>query len=165
VNVSALDKATNKAQSIRIQASGGLSDTEIDRMVKEAETHAATDKQRRELVEAKNQAEALIHSTEKTLVDLGDKVSDSDRKAVEAALAELKTASAGEDASRITAKADDLAKAAMKLGEALYRQSGEGANAAGGGGSQGGNASASSDGVVDAEFEEVKDDEGKKKSA
>jgi molecular chaperone DnaK len=165
VNVSALDKATNKAQSIRIQASGGLSDTDIDRMVKEAETHAATDKQRRELVEAKNQAEALIHSTEKTLVDLGDKVSDSDRKAVEAALAELKTASAGEDASRITAKADDLAKAAMKLGEALYRQAGEGANAAGGGGSQGGNASASSDGVVDAEFEEVKDDEGKKKSA
>jgi molecular chaperone DnaK len=117
------------------------------------------------LVEAKNQAEALIHSTEKTLVDLGDKVSDSDRKSVEAALAELKTASAGEDASRITAKADDLAKAAMKLGEALYRQAGEGANAAGGGGSQGGNASASSDGVVDAEFEEVKDDEGKKKSA
>jgi molecular chaperone DnaK len=165
VNVSALDKATNKAQSIRIQASGGLSDTDIDRMVKEAETHAATDKQRRELVEAKNQAEALIHSTEKTLVDLGDKVSDSDRKSVEAALAELKTASAGEDASRITAKADDLAKAAMKLGEALYRQAGEGANAAGGGGSQGGNASASSDGVVDAEFEEVKDDEGKKKSA
>jgi molecular chaperone DnaK len=167
VNVSALDKATNKAQSIRIQASGGLSDTEIDRMVKEAETHAATDKKRRELVEAKNQAEALVHSTEKTLQELGDKVSDSDRKAVEAAMAELKTAAAGEDASRIVAKSDDLAKAAMKLGEALYRQAGGGADAAqaaGGGAGQGGS-SASSDGVVDAEFEEVKDDEGKKKSA
>ncbi len=166
VNVSALDKATNKAQSIRIQASGGLSDNEIDRMVKEAETHAATDKKRRELVEAKNQAEALVHSTEKTLLELGDKVSDLDRKAVEAALSELKTASAGEDAARIAAKADDLAKAAMKLGEALYRQSGGGAGDAqpsGGGAGQGG-ASAPSDGVVDAEFEEVKDD-GKKKSA
>ncbi len=168
VNVSALDKATNKAQSIRIQASGGLSDNEIDRMVKEAETHAATDKKRRELVEAKNQAEALVHSTEKTLLELGDKVSDSDRKAVEAALAELKTASAGEDASRIVAKADDLAKAAMKLGEALYRQAGggDGGQTAGGpGAGQGGASSGPSDGVVDAEFEEVKDDEGKKKSA
>jgi molecular chaperone DnaK len=166
VNVSALDKATNKAQSIRIQASGGLSDSEIDRMVKEAETHAATDKKRRELVEAKNQAEALIHSTEKTIQELGDKVSDSDRKSVEAALSELKTAAAGEDTARIVAKADDLAKAAMKLGEALYRQSGEGAQAAGGTGASGtGGGQASSDGVVDAEFEEVKDDEGKKKSA
>ena len=98
VNVSALDKATNKAQSIRIQASGGLSDSEIDRMVKDAETHAATDKQRRELVEAKNQAEALVHSTEKTLQEIGDKVSEADRKAVESALAELKTAAAGDDA-------------------------------------------------------------------
>ena len=169
VNVSALDKATNKAQSIRIQASGGLSDSEIDRMVKDAETHAATDKTRRELVEAKNQAEALVHSTEKTLQELGDKVSDTDRKAVEAALAELKTAAAGDDASRITAKADDLTKVAMKLGEALYRQAGgggadAGGQAPGGGTAQGGGA-ASSDGVVDAEFEEVKDDEGKKKSA
>ncbi len=166
VNVSALDKATNKAQSIRIQASGGLSDNEIDRMVKEAETHAATDKKRRELVEAKNQAEALVHSTEKTLQELGDKVSDADRKSVEAALSELKTAAAGEDAARITAKADDLAKAAMKLGEALYRQSGgsDPSQSAAGGANAGGG-SGSSDGVVDAEFEEVKDDEGKKKSA
>jgi molecular chaperone DnaK len=165
VNVSALDKATNKAQSIRIQASGGLSDSDIERMVKEAETHAAADKKRRELVEAKNQAEALIHSTEKTLQDLGDKVSDSDRKSIEAAMSDLKTATAGEDASRIVAKADDLAKAAMKLGEALYRQSGGDAGQAAGTGASQGGASASSDGVVDAEFEEVKDDEGKKKSA
>ena len=169
VNVSALDKATNKAQSIRIQASGGLSDNEIDRMVKEAETHAATDKQKRELVEAKNQAEALVHSTEKTLQELGDKASDADRKAIETAMFELKTASGGDDAAKIVAKADELAKAAMKLGEALYRQSGgadaAAAAAASGGAGQGTGTSAPSDGVVDAEFEEVKDDEGKKKSA
>jgi molecular chaperone DnaK len=166
VNVSALDKATNKAQSIRIQASGGLSDSDIERMVKEAETHATADKKRREIVEAKNQAEALIHSTEKTLHDLGDKVSDTDRKSIEAAISELQTATAGEDPSRIVAKADDLAKAAMKLGEALYRQSGADAGqAAGAGGAGQGGSSGSSDGVVDAEFEEVKDDEGKKKSA
>ncbi|MGO9485196.1 MAG: molecular chaperone DnaK [Rhodomicrobium sp.] len=167
VNVSALDKATNKAQSIRIQASGGLSDNEIERMVKEAETHAATDKKKRELVEAKNQAEALVHSTEKTLQELGDKVSDADRKAIENALSELKIASGGDDAAKIVAKADDLAKAAMKLGEALYRQSGgaEAAHQAAGGSAAPGAGSAPSDGVVDAEFEEVKDDEGKKKSA
>ncbi len=167
VNVSALDKATNKAQSIRIQASGGLSDAEIDRMVKDAESHAAADKTRRELVEAKNQADALIHSTEKTLQELGDKVPDGDKKAVEAALAELKTASEGDDAARISAKADELAKVAMKLGEALYRQAGgaPGAEAPHPSGGAQGSAGASSDGVVDAEFEEVKDDEGKKKSA
>jgi molecular chaperone DnaK len=166
VNVSALDKATNKAQSIRIQASGGLSDSDIDRMIKEAETHATADKKRREIVEARNQAEALIHSTEKTLHDLGDKVSDSDRKSIEAAISELQTATAGEDPSRIVAKADDLAKAAMKLGEALYRQSGgDAGQAAGAAGAGQGGSSGSSDGVVDAEFEEVKDDEGKKKSA
>jgi molecular chaperone DnaK len=164
VNVSALDKATNKAQSIRIQASGGLSDNDIERMVKEAETHAATDKKRRELVEARNQAEALIHSTEKTVRELGDKVSDSDRKAVEAALSELKSATAGEDPARITAKSEELAKAAMKLGEALYRQAGDGAQASGAGAAHAGGSSAS-DGVVDAEFEEVKDEEGKKRSA
>jgi molecular chaperone DnaK len=123
------------------------------------------------LVEAKNQAEALVHSTEKTLQEIGDKVSETDRKAVEAALAELKTAAAGDDASRITAKAEDLTKVAMKLGEALYRQAGGGADAGqapGGGSSHSSSSSsnaASPDGVVDAEFEEVKDDEGKKKSA
>ena len=127
MKVSARDKATSKAQSIRIQASGGLSDGDIDRMVKEAETHAATDKKRRELVEARNQAEALVHSTEKTLRDLGDKVSDSDRKAIEAAIVELKAATSSEDPAQISAKSDELAKAAMKLGEALYRQAGDGA--------------------------------------
>jgi molecular chaperone DnaK len=170
VNVSALDKATNKAQSIRIQASGGLNDSEIDRMVKEAESHAETDKKKRELVEARNQAEALLHSTEKTLADLGDKASEADRKAIEAAMTELKNAAGSDDAAKIMAKADELAKAAMKLGEALYRQSGGGAadaaqTAPGGAGQQAPGASAPTDGVVDAEFEEVKDDEGKKKSA
>jgi molecular chaperone DnaK len=162
VNVSAMDKATNKAQSIRIQASGGLTDNEIDRMVKEAETHAATDKKRRELVETRNQAEALIHSTERTLVELGDKISDADRRNVETAISELKSASGNEDPAHIAAKTEELAKAAMKLGEALYRQGEQGAEQAAGSAPGG---SASSDGVVDAEFEEVKGDEGKKKSA
>ena len=110
---------------------GWVGDSEIDRMVKDAETHAAADKKRRELVEAKNQAEALVHSTEKTLSELGDKVPESDRKAIEAAMAELKTAAAGDDAPHISAKADELAKVAMKLGEALYRQAGGGAEAVG----------------------------------
>ena len=167
VNVSALDKATNKAQSIRIQASGGLTDNEIERMVKEAETHAEADRKRRELVEARNQAEALVHSTERTLSELGDKVSDGDRRAVETAIADLKSVSGSEDAEKITAKTDELAKAAMKLGEALYRQGGgdAGPGAAPGAGAGAAGGSAASDGVVDAEFEEVKDDEGKKKSA
>ncbi len=164
VNVSALDKATSKAQSIRIQASGGLSDGDIDRMVREAETHAATDKKRRELVEVRNQAEALIHSTEKTLRDLGDKVPDSDRKAIEGAMAELKGVTGSEDPAKISAKSEELAKAAMKLGEALYRQSGDGAQPSGASAGHAG-ASSAGDGVVDAEFEEVKDDEGKKRSA
>jgi molecular chaperone DnaK len=164
VNVSAMDKATNKAQSIRIQASGGLSDAEIEKMVKEAETHAAADRKTRELVEARNQAEALIHSSEKTLGELGDKVADADKKAVEAAIAELKTASASDETSRITAKTEELAKAAMKLGEALYRQGGAGDASGPKGGTSGGGQGAASDGVVDAEYEEVKDD-AKKRSA
>ncbi|HZV19932.1 MAG TPA: Hsp70 family protein, partial [Hyphomicrobiales bacterium] len=165
VNVSALDKATNKAQSIRIQASGGLTEADIQRMIKEAESHAAEDKKRRELVEVKNQGEALIHSTEKTLSELGDKVSASDRKAIEDAIAELKTATGGDDTARIKSRTEALAKAAMKLGEALYRQSGAEGAQAGAGGQGAAGASGTSEGVVDAEFEEVKDDEGKKKSA
>ena len=129
VNVSAADKATGKEQSIRIQASGGLSDADIDRMVKEAESHAEDDKKRRELVEARNQAEALVHSTEKMLADFGDKVSDEDKAAVEAAAAELKTVAEGEDVEAIKQKIDALAQASMKLGEAMY-QSSQGAKAA-----------------------------------
>ena len=155
VNVSAADKATGKEQSIRIQASGGLTDADIDRMVKEAESHAEEDKQRRDLVEVRNQAEALVHSTDKMLADFGDKVSDDDKAAVEAAIAELKTAAEGEDVEAIKQKVDEVAQASMKLGEAMYQSS----QAAGGEGDPSAEAGdAPDEGVVDVDFEEVKDD-------
>ncbi|MCB1443993.1 MAG: molecular chaperone DnaK [Methyloceanibacter sp.] len=161
VNVSASDKATGKEQSIRIQASGGLTDADIDRMVKEAESHAEEDKKRRELVEVRNQAEALVHSTEKMLADFGDKVAAQDKSAVEAAMAELKTAAEGEDAEAIKQKVDALAQASMKLGEAMYQANqaagGEEGPSADAGGSAGGD-----ENVVDVDFEEVKDDDDKK---
>ena len=164
VNVSALDKATQKAQSIRIQASGGLTDADIQRMVKEAESHAADDKKRRELVEAKNQGEALLHSTERSLADLGDKVSEADKAAIEKALTELRSAQEGEDREKIISKIEALARVSMKLGEAAYGQQGAGdAPGAQAGGAK--EQSDSGDGVVDAEFEEVREDENKKKSA
>jgi molecular chaperone DnaK len=162
VNVSALDKATQKAQSIRIQASGGLNDAEIQRMVKEAESHAAEDKKRRELVEAKNQGEALIHSTEKSLSEIGDKVSAGDKSAIESAVTALRDALNGENRDQIISKIEALARAAMKLGEAAYGQSGAEPGAAGGAGAEA--PGGGGDGVVDAEFEEVRDDE-KKRSA
>ncbi len=153
VNVSAKDKGTGKEQQIRIQASGGLSDTDIDKMVKDAEAHAEEDKKRRAAVEAKNHAEALIHSTEKALSEHGDKVGAPEKAAIETALADLKSAIEGDDAEAITAKTNTLAQASLKLGEAMYAsQQGEGD--AGG---------APKDDVVDAEFTEVDDD--KKKSA
>jgi molecular chaperone DnaK len=159
VNVSAKDKATAKEQQIRIQASGGLSDADIEKMVKEAEANAADDKKRRELVEAKNHAEALIHSTNKSMSELGDKVSAADKSTVEAAIAGLKSAMEGEDTEAIKAKTNDLAQAAMKLGEALYKeQASQGAKP--GDGAAGGDGKAD-DGVVDAEFTEVKDDDRK----
>jgi molecular chaperone DnaK len=160
VNVQATDKATGKEQSIRIQASGGLSDADIDRMVKEAESHAEEDKKRRELVEMKNQGEALVHSTEKMLKDYGDKVPAADKGVVETALADLKSALQGEDKDAIKQKVDAMAQASMKLGEALY-QANQGAAAAGGGGgpSEGGDGK---EDVVDVDFEEVKDDDSKK---
>jgi molecular chaperone DnaK len=122
VNVSAKDKATNKEQAIKIQASGGLSDNDIERMVKEAEEHADEDKKRRELVEAKNQAEALIHASEKTVSEGGDKLSESDRKPVEEAIEALKTAIQSDDLDDIKAKTETLGQASMKLGEAMYRR-------------------------------------------
>ncbi|MEJ2518335.1 MAG: molecular chaperone DnaK [Methyloceanibacter sp.] len=160
VNVSAADKATGKEQSIRIQASGGLSDADIDRMVKEAESHAEEDKKRRELVEVRNQAEALIHSTEKMLADFGDKVSAEDKSAVEAAAAEVKAAAEGEDVEAIKQKLEALAQASMKLGEAMY-QSGE-AEGAAEGPSADDAGSGADENVVDVDFEEVKDDDDKK---
>jgi len=159
VNVSAKDKGTGKEQQIRIQASGGLSEADIDQMVKDAEAHADEDKKRRALIEAKNHGEALVHSTEKTLTDYGDKVSAADKSAIEAAVAELKTAMEGEDVSDIEAKTNALAQASMKLGEAMYH-----ANQAGGEGAEAGGAEAgaSNEDVVDADFEEVSDDDQQK---
>jgi molecular chaperone DnaK len=160
VNVSATDKATGKEQSIRIQASGGLSDDDIEKMVKDAESHAEEDKQRREQVEIKNQAEALIHSTEKMLSEHGDKVSDADKSTIEEAVADLKTVLEGNDAEDIKVKVDALAQASMKLGEAMYQAGAGEEGEAPGDDAQGG--SNAGDDVVDADFEEVKDDEDKK---
>jgi molecular chaperone DnaK len=154
VNVGAKDKATNKEQSIRIQANGGLSDADIDKMVKEAEANAESDKQRKALIEARNAADSLIHSTEKSVAEFGDKITTGDRGAIDSALADLKSVKDGEDAAAITAKTQALMQASMKLGEAMYAAQ-QAEAAAGEGGHK-------DDGVVDAEFEEVSDD---KKSA
>jgi molecular chaperone DnaK len=164
VHVKAMDKATAKEQSVRIQAAGGLSDAEIDRMVKDAELHAAEDKLKRELVEARNQAEALIDSTKKQLVENASNAGVSAVKGdVEKAIAETEAALSSDDAEKIKTATTALAQVAMKIGEAIYSA----AKTAGGEGDDpGANAkSASGDNVVDAEFEEVKDDKGKKKSA
>jgi molecular chaperone DnaK len=165
VQVTAKDKATNKEQQIRIQASGGLSDADIDKMVKDAESNAATDKRRRELVEARNQADALIYSTEKMLTELGDKVAASDKSAIESAVAELKTVKDGEDLEAIRAKSQAVTEVSMKLGEQLYRQQQEQAQPTGPAGEAGGGNGAAGGGddkVVDADFTEV--DEGRRKS-
>src|ERR1700720_1762708 len=122
VNVQAKDKATGKEQQIRIQASGGLSETEIQKMVKDAEAHAEEDKQRKAAVEAKNHAEALVHSTEKALAEHGAKVGEGERGAIETALADLKEALKGDDTDAVTAKMNALAQISMKLGEAMYKQ-------------------------------------------
>ena len=166
VHVSAKDKATSKEQSIRIQASGGLSDADIKRMTQEAERFKDEDKKRRELVEARNGADSLIHSTEKSMKELGEKVAAADKAAIEAAIAELKTAIGADDVDEIKVKSTALAQVAMKLGEALYGGAqpgaGPGSDAAGGAGTEQ-KRSGAGDNVVDADFEEVKDD--KKKSA
>ncbi|WP_374579489.1 molecular chaperone DnaK [Phenylobacterium sp.] len=156
VNVSARDKATAKEQSIRIQANGGLSDNDIEKMVQEAEANKAEDEKRKAAVEAKNQGEAVIHSTEKALAEHGDKISGADKEAIEAALADAKSALEGNDAEVIAAKTQTLIQASMKLGEAMYA-------AQQGGSEEQPSAEGSSDDVVDAEFEEVADDD--KKSA
>ncbi len=162
VHVSAKDKATAKEQSIRIQASGGLSEAEIKKMMEEADRFKDEDKKKREVVEAKNGAEAMIHSTEKSVKDLGDKVAAADKTRIEAAIAELKEAVKADDVDNIRAKTTALTQAAMKMGEALY---GSGAQAASGDASpgEGKKGNGAGENVVDADFEEVKDD--KKKSA
>jgi molecular chaperone DnaK len=165
VNVQAKDKATGKEQQIRIQASGGLSDSEIQKMVKDAEAHAEEDKQRKAAVEAKNHAEALVHSTEKALAEHGSKVGDAERRSIETALADLKEALKGDDTAAISAKMNTLAQASMKLGEAMYKQAEGGGGAGAGPGGPDAGAGTKKDDVVDAEFTEVDDDKKNKKSA
>ena len=154
VNVSATDKATGKEQAIRIEASGGLSDDDIDQMVKDAEANAAADKERRESVEIRNNAESLIHATEKSISENEETVEAEDREAAEAAITELRTALEGDDKDAIEAKAQALTQAAMKIGEAVYKAQQEAA----------GEAAAEADAqdeenIVDADFEEVPEDD------
>jgi molecular chaperone DnaK len=125
VNVSARDNATGKEQQIRIQASGGLSEADIQKMVKDAGTNAAQDKKRREAVDAKNHADALVHSTEKALAEHGSKIEESERRAIKDAVSDLKEALKGNDVEAIKAKTNTLAQASMKLGEAMYKQQAE----------------------------------------
>lgn len=161
VQVSAKDKATNKEQQIRIQASGGLSDADIEQMVKDAEANRDADTKRKSLVEAKNQAESLIHATEKSISDLGDKAPAEEKAAAEAAIAELREALNGDDADAIKAKTEALGQSSMKIGEHLYRQQQEAAQAAGTAEAAGENAAEATakDGdVIDAEFTDVDDD-------
>ncbi len=163
VNVSAKDKATNKEQQIRIQASGGLSESDIDKMIKEAEANAEADKKRREMVEVKNQAEGLIHSTEKSLKEYGDKVGEADRQAVENAITALKDALAKDDVELVKANTNDLMQASMKIGEAMYKAQQEEAAKADAEKDMAKEGASKKDDVIDADFKEVKDD--KKKSA
>jgi molecular chaperone DnaK len=154
VSVTAKDKGTGKEQQIRIQASGGLSEADIQKMIKEAEAHAEEDKKRRAVIEARNQAESLIHTTEKSLAEHGDKLEAADKAAIETALTDLKSATAGEDSARIEAKTRDLMQAATKLGEAVYKSAqapGSDAQAAPS------SAATADDDVVDAEFHDVDD--------
>ena len=160
VNVSAKDMATGKEQSIQITASSGLDKNEIDRLVKEAELHADEDKKKKELVEARNQADTLIYSTEKSMKELGEKVDSETRAKVEAASAELKKAMDGEDAAEIQRLTEALTQSSHKLAEAMYQKaSKEGGDAAGGpAGPESAGSAGQDDDVVDADFEEVKDD-------
>ncbi|MDE2576000.1 MAG: Hsp70 family protein, partial [Rhodospirillales bacterium] len=162
VSVQARDKATGKEQQIRIQASGGLSEADIQAMVREAEANAESDKRKRETVEARNQTEALVHQVEKNLKEHGDKLAAADKGEAEAAMAAARSALEGSDVDAIKQAGERLSQAAMKVGETLYKaQQAEAAGAAGGE-AHGGGAKAKDDNVVDAEFEEIDD---KKKSA
>ncbi len=162
VSVSAKDKATGKEQQIRIQATGGLSDADVKKMVDDAKAHEADDKKRRALAEARNQSEALINSSEKSLKDFGDKVSADEKRAIEDAIADLRSVKDGEDVTAIQQRAEKLAQASMKLGEAMYKaQQDAGAATGDGAADAGGGDATKPDGaekVVDAEFSEVKED-------
>ena len=163
VNVSAKDKGTGKEQKIQIQASGGLSEDEINKMVKDAESNKEADKKKRESVDARNQADTLLHSTEKNLKEHGSKVSEADKKAIEDSSANLRNALKGTDIEEVKKKTQDLVQSSMKLGEAIYKsqQSAKPGDTPKDDTKQEGK---KDDNVVDADFEEVKDD-NKEKSA
>jgi len=164
VSVQARDKATGKEQQIRIQASGGLTEADIQRMVKEAEANAEADKKKRETVEARNQTEAMVHQVEKNLKEHGDKLGAQEKGEAESAIAAAKSALEGNDVEALKQSTERLSQAAMKIGEAMYKAEAASAQAgAGQAGGQPGAGGAGDDKVVDAEFEEV--DENKKKSA
>jgi molecular chaperone DnaK len=159
LNVSARDKATGKQQKIVIKASSGLSDDEIDQMVRDAEAHAAEDAKFRELAETRNQADSLVHATEKSLADLGDKVDSSLRAKIESALSDLKLAIKGDNKEAIDTKLRVLSEASATLAEQLYAEK----PSSGSGESEPANsANADDENIVDAEFEEVDDDKGKR---
>ena len=161
VNVSAKDKATGKEQQIRIQASGGLSDEDIERMVKEAEENAESDKKKRELVDTRNQADSLVNETEKNIKEHGDKVSEEDKKKIESDIEELKKVKDGEDLEAIKSKTEQLVQSSLKLGEAIYKQNPQGgAPQPDPSGDEPSSDKKNDEKVVDAEFEEV--DENKK---
>ncbi|NKB42968.1 MAG: molecular chaperone DnaK [Alphaproteobacteria bacterium] len=160
VNVSAKDKATGKEQQIRIQASGGLSDEDIDQMVKDAEAHAEDDKKKREIVDARNQADGLVHSTEKTLIEHGDKIDEADKAEIEEKVQELKDVLESEDVDDLKAKTEALMQASMKLGQAMYEaEQAASGDADGGDGSDAGEAPSDDAEVVDADFEEVDEED------
>ena len=170
VNVSAKDKATGKEQQIRIQASGGLSDEDIDRMVHDAESHAEEDKKRKELVEVRNHGEAMIHSVEKMLEEHGDKVGAEEKGDIETKIEDLKGVLTSEDSAEIGAKMEQLGQASMKLGEAVYKEAG-GADAGMADGMEtpppgdaGDEDAPQPDNVVDAEFEELDDEDKNQRS-
>ena len=152
VNVKAVDKATNKEQSIKIQASGGLSDDDIEKMVKDAEEHAEEDKAKKELIETKNQAESLIHGTEKSLAENSDKINEDDKKSIEDAINQLKTSLEGDDSAKIASDLEALTQEAMKLGEAIYKAQEDTQN------NETENPEPEDSTIVDADFEEVDED-------
>ena len=159
VNVSAKDKGTGKEQQIKIQASGGLSEDEIDKMVKEAEANAESDKKKRENIDAKNQADSMIHSAEKNLNEFGDKVSDQEKNAIENDIKNLKDAIASDDSEKIKSGLEALTQSSMKLGEAMYKSQQQDASQPGDQEqATGDKTSEKNEKVVDAEFEEVKED-------
>ena len=157
VNVSAKDKGTGKEQNIRIQASGGLSDDDIDEMIKQAEANAEDDKKRRAFVDAKNKGESLAHTVEGQLTEHGEKLGEDDKTAIEDAVKDVKTSLEGEDVDAINAATETLEKAAMKLGEVIYSDQ-AGGDAAAGGADAASEESDDNDDIVDADFEEVDDD-------